>query len=102
MQQQCLQVAYVGQEPALHHATILDNVCYGCPEANIGSFSARHDGIGKAVTISEDAIRAAEDANAHDFIQETTLGYDTMCGERGAQMSGNVALRRDNRLYTKF
>ena len=31
---------------------------------------------------------AARQANAHDFIAEFPEGYETNCGEKGAQMSG--------------
>ena len=31
---------------------------------------------------------AARQANAHDFIVEFPEGYETNCGEKGAQMSG--------------
>jgi ABC-type multidrug transport system fused ATPase/permease subunit len=34
----------------------------------------------------EDIIRAAKQANAHDFIMSFPEGYDTSVGERGTQV----------------
>lgn len=36
----------------------------------------------------EDIYRAAQIANAHDFIQEFPKGYDTVVGEKGVLLSG--------------
>lgn len=36
----------------------------------------------------EDIYRAAQIANAHDFIQEFPKGYDTLVGEKGVLLSG--------------
>ena len=33
---------------------------------------------------------AAKQANAHDFITAFPEGYETNCGEKGAQMSGGM------------
>jgi ABC-type multidrug transport system fused ATPase/permease subunit len=33
-------------------------------------------------------IEAAKLANADDFIREMSQGYNTMCGEKGVQLSG--------------
>src|SRR4029077_9781737 len=38
-------------------------------------------------------IRAAELANAHEFITEMAEGYDTMVGERGVTLSGGQRQR---------
>jgi ABC-type multidrug transport system fused ATPase/permease subunit len=37
-------------------------------------------------------IEASKLANCHDFIMEMKDGYDTMVGEKGAQMSGMLNL----------
>ena len=37
--------------------------------------------------------RRQQSANAHDFIMEFKDGYDTQCGEKGAQMSGGQKQR---------
>uniref|UniRef100_A0A7S0NY91 Uncharacterized protein n=1 Tax=Calcidiscus leptoporus TaxID=127549 RepID=A0A7S0NY91_9EUKA len=70
------QVALVAQEPALFNGSVLDNLCYGKPDA------------GRAV-----AIAAAQTANAHDFISEFGEGYDAVVGERGVQLSGGQRQR---------
>ncbi len=71
----------VPQEPLLFNATIRDNIAYG------------REGIGEA-----DIVRAAQIANAHDFIGEFPDGYDTLVGDRGIRLSGGqrqrVALAR--------
>ena len=36
----------------------------------------------------EDIERAAREANAHDFISEFKLGYNTLVGDKGIQLSG--------------
>ena len=42
-------------------------------------------------------IEAAEMANAHSFIMQTTMRYDTNVGEKGSQMSG-----KNIRINSKF
>ena len=59
-------IGYVGQEPALFATTIRENIRYGCP-------GATHEQI----------LAAAKMANAHDFISEFPLGYDTYVGDQG-------------------
>jgi ATP-binding cassette, subfamily B, bacterial len=41
----------------------------------------------------EDILRAAQDANAHDFIMQLPDQYETVLGERGAQLSGGERQR---------
>ena len=41
----------------------------------------------------EDIRKAADYANAHDFIMETENGYDTVIGERGMKLSGGQRQR---------
>ncbi|KAL5697264.1 ABC-type xenobiotic transporter [Ranunculus cassubicifolius] len=65
-------IALVSQEPTLFGGTIRDNIEYGSPDK-----------------INEtEIINAAKAANAHEFIAGLKDGYDTLCGERGLQLSG--------------
>lgn len=36
-------------------------------------------------------IEAAKKANAHEFVVSMESGYDTPCGEKGGQLSGELA-----------
>jgi subfamily B ATP-binding cassette protein MsbA len=70
------QISFVLQDTLLFRATIWENIAYGKPDA------------------SPRAIRrAAELANAHQFIDEMPEGYDTMVGERGVTLSGGERQR---------
>lgn len=70
------QTAIVFQESFLFSTTIRENIAYGHADA------------------SEDAIvEAAKLAQAHDFIMELPLGYDTIVGERGMGLSGGQKQR---------
>lgn len=69
-------IAYVSQQPYLFEGTIADNIRYGRPDAT-----------------QADIINAAQLANAHDFIIEQTLGYDTPIGENGVTLSGGQRQR---------
>ncbi|KAA8523730.1 hypothetical protein F0562_010153 [Nyssa sinensis] len=69
-------IALVSQEPTLFTATIRENIAYGEKDP------------------SESEIRkAAMRANAHEFISGMKDGYETYCGERGAQLSGGQKQR---------
>jgi ATP-binding cassette subfamily B protein/subfamily B ATP-binding cassette protein MsbA len=70
------QISLVLQDPFLLPLTIADNIAYGRPTA------ARAE-----------IIRAAELANADDFIRQLPQGYDTVIGERGATLSGGQKQR---------
>jgi ATP-binding cassette, subfamily B, bacterial len=70
------QISFVLQDSLLFRGTIWENISYGRPNADI-----------------EDTIRAAELANAHDFIMSLPNGYGTMVGERGASLSGGQRRR---------
>lgn len=70
------QMSFVLQETLLFHAPIWQNIAYGKPEAR-----------------RAEIIRAAEFANAHEFIEEMAEGYDTMVGERGITLSGGQRQR---------
>jgi ATP-binding cassette subfamily B protein len=70
------QIGMVLQDPYLFHATILENIRYGLPEASL-----------------EDVVAAARAANAHNFICKLAHAYDTLVGERGQTLSGGERQR---------
>ncbi|HVO78604.1 MAG TPA: ABC transporter ATP-binding protein [Candidatus Bathyarchaeia archaeon] len=70
------QIGYVLQDTVLFRGTIADNIAFGRPGAS-----------------REEIIRAAELANAHEFISRMAQGYDTMVGERGSTLSGGQRQR---------
>jgi ABC-type multidrug transport system fused ATPase/permease subunit len=70
------QVSIVLQEPLLFSGTIAENIRYGRLNATV-----------------EDIIGAAKGANAHEFIMRLPDQYETMLGERGAQISGGERQR---------
>lgn len=69
-------IAYVPQETSLFHRSIADNIAYGKPDAT-----------------PEEIKRAAELANADEFIMELPDGYETLVGERGIKLSGGQRQR---------
>ncbi|KAJ3163045.1 hypothetical protein HDU86_002214 [Geranomyces michiganensis] len=82
------QVGYVGQEPVLFDATIRENIAYGSVAARNAAVSC-----GDTLPVAEyDIIRAAKDANAHDFIMALPQQYDTPVGAR-ATLSGGERQR---------
>jgi ABC-type multidrug transport system fused ATPase/permease subunit len=68
----------VSQEPVLFSTTIEDNIRFGCKRNDV-SF--------------EDIEGAARSANAHSFIMEFKLGYQTIVGERGSLLSAGQKQR---------
>jgi subfamily B ATP-binding cassette protein MsbA len=70
------QISFVLQDTLLFRATIWENISYGSPDASI-----------------EDTVRAAELANAHEFIVNMPQGYATLVGERGVTLSGGQRQR---------
>jgi ATP-binding cassette, subfamily B, bacterial len=70
------QISVVLQEPLLFSGTIRENIRYGSLEAS-----------------DEQIEAAAKAANAHDFIAALPDGYETVLGERGAQISGGERQR---------
>jgi len=78
-------VSIVGQEPELFACSLHENVLYGLPSSHPARQSA--DGA------SEEVLRAAKLANAHDFICKMPQGYDTEVGGRGVQLSGGQKQR---------
>ena len=69
-------IAYVPQEPMLFHRTLRENIAYGKPDAS-----------------EEEIIKAAEQANAMEFIKKLPLGFETTVGERGVKLSGGQRQR---------
>ena len=75
------QIGMVTQETSLLHRSVRDNLLYGKPDAT-----------------EDDMIRAAKQAEAHDFIQHLDdgkhrTGYDAHVGERGVKLSGGQRQR---------
>jgi ATP-binding cassette, subfamily B, bacterial MsbA len=70
------QIGFVMQESLLFSGTLLDNIRYGLPGASL-----------------EDVVKAAQSANAHDFIRKLPRGYHTSIGERGVKLSGGQKQR---------
>jgi subfamily B ATP-binding cassette protein MsbA len=70
------QISLILQDTLLFRATIRDNIAYGRPNASL-----------------REIRRAAELANADEFINSMPLGYDTIVGERGATLSGGQRQR---------
>lgn len=70
------QISFVLQETVLFHGTIWNNIAYGKPEAT-----------------RQEILRAAELANAHEFIDKLPESYNTMVGERGVTLSGGQRQR---------
>jgi len=70
------QFAIVLQEPVLFSRSIAENIAYARPDATF-----------------EDVVRAAQSANAHDFISNMPDGYESLVGERGMRLSGGERQR---------
>jgi subfamily B ATP-binding cassette protein MsbA len=66
----------VNQESILFNDSIANNIAFGVENATM-----------------EQIIEAAKIANAHDFIMETSNGYNTMVGDRGGNLSGGQRQR---------
>jgi subfamily B ATP-binding cassette protein MsbA len=70
------QISFVLQDTVLFHGPVWRNIAYGKPDAS-----------------RAEILRAAELANAHEFIQEMPERYDTIVGERGNTLSGGQRQR---------
>ncbi|KAL6629037.1 hypothetical protein ACP70R_028802 [Stipagrostis hirtigluma subsp. patula] len=70
------QMGLVSQEPALFATSIRENILFGKEDAT-----------------EEEVVAAAKAANAHNFISQLPLGYNTQVGEHGIQMSGGQKQR---------
>lgn len=69
-------VSMVLQDVFLFHGTVRENILFGKPDAT-----------------EEEMIRAAQIANAAEFIDQMPHGYDTLIGERGVKLSGGQKQR---------
>jgi ATP-binding cassette subfamily B protein len=69
------QIAYIEQDLFLFSNSISENIAFGQQASK------------------EEIIKAAKDAQAHDFIMELPNQYDSEVGERGVQLSGGERQR---------
>lgn len=69
-------IGNVNQEAILFNDSFFNNISFGVENATM-----------------EQVIEAAKIANAHDFIMETELGYQTNIGDRGGKLSGGQRQR---------
>ena len=69
-------IGYVAQDTFLADATVAENIAYGSTDMPRGAI-----------------VRAAQAAEAHDFISALPQGYDTQVGERGMKLSGGQRQR---------
>ena len=70
------QIGIVTQRTLVFNDTIKANIAYGCPDAT-----------------EEQIVAAAQQAYAHEFIEQTSDGYETTIGEQGARLSGGQLQR---------
>lgn len=70
------QISVVLQETVLFHGTVWQNIAYGKPSAT-----------------RAEILRAAELANASEFIEKMPQGYNSLVGERGVTLSGGQRQR---------
>lgn len=70
------QISTIEQDVFLFSRTIAENIKFGCPDAT-----------------QEEIVRAAQAAQAHEFIMGFKDGYDTVVGERGVTLSGGQRQR---------
>jgi ATP-binding cassette, subfamily B, bacterial len=69
-------IGYVAQDTFLADASVAENIAYGMKDIPI-----------------DQIIKAAQAAEAHEFISELPVGYDTQVGERGMKLSGGQRQR---------
>ncbi|WP_153733540.1 ABC transporter ATP-binding protein [Sporosarcina obsidiansis] len=70
------QIGMVLQDSILFSDSVKSNILMGKPDAT-----------------DEEVVAAAKAANAHDFIETLSEGYDTRVGERGVKLSGGQKQR---------
>lgn len=71
-------IAHVPQSIFLTNTSIAENIAFGIPKEKIDM---------------QHVINSAIKANAHDFIMESSDGYNTHVGERGIRLSGGQRQR---------
>lgn len=69
-------ISYVGQDTFLFSASVAENIRFGRPGAT-----------------DDEVVQACKSANAHEFIEKLSQGYDTQVGENGAFLSGGQKQR---------
>jgi ATP-binding cassette, subfamily B, bacterial len=70
------EIGVISQDPFLFSATVRENIAFGVLDAT-----------------DEQVLRAAQAAQAHEFVEELPQGYDTVIGERGITLSGGQRQR---------
>lgn len=70
------RMAIVSQDIHIFNATVADNIAYGRLDAT-----------------RDEIVAAAQQAHAHEFIQQMPQGYDTSVGDRGMRLSGGQRQR---------
>jgi subfamily B ATP-binding cassette protein MsbA len=70
------QIALVTQQTILFNDTVRNNIAYG-----------------NLACSDQEIIEAAQAANAHDFIEKFSQGYETIIGEQGVKLSGGERQR---------
>ncbi|MDB9526192.1 ABC transporter ATP-binding protein [Oscillatoria sp. CS-180] len=70
------KIAIVSQETFIFNTSVINNITYGLEDVN-----------------DTDVYRAAELANAIDFIQNLPEGFNTVLGDRGVKLSGGQRQR---------
>ena len=70
------QIGIVTQQVIVFNETIMTNIAYGDPQAG-----------------EDQIVAAAKRAYAHEFIEQTEVGYQTIIGEQGAVLSGGQLQR---------
>lgn len=70
------QIALIPQDPVLFHRTLLENICFGKPEAT-----------------EAEILNSARLAHCDEFIRNIPNGYRAKVGERGTKLSGGEKQR---------
>ena len=83
-------IAIVEQNPYLFSGTVAENIAYGDHEVLEAEWKGERVPDGDA---RDRIVRAAQAAEAHEFIDELPEGYDTLVGERGVKLSGGQRQR---------